>query len=204
MDPLWLLKGDYDAPGWRDLERDSKAEAVDLLMFDRLAWALVRAAEAPSQYQGLNPTPPPDGLYLDPYGRPVYLAGGTRSPVPRRSSLPWDARRRRCWRPWTTPTTRSNGSVGCTELSSRRKGAEHDQVRRLIRCVVTRGAHPRHGVPALAQKGEWQYRSQPGSRDAHRATAIPSPTWGPPFSLDTGLALALDASYGLTHTLPRA
>lgn len=76
MDPLWLLKGDYDAPGWRDLERDSKADAVDLLMFDRLAWALVRAAEAPNQYQGLIPTQPPDGLYLDPYGRPIYLVGG--------------------------------------------------------------------------------------------------------------------------------
>lgn len=76
MDPLWLLKGDYDAPGWKDLERDSKADAVDLLMFDRLAWALVRAAEAPGQYEGLTPSRPPDGLYVDPYGRPIYLVDG--------------------------------------------------------------------------------------------------------------------------------
>lgn len=76
MDPLWLLKGDYDAPGWKDLERDSKADAVDLLMFDRLAWALVRAAEAPRRYEGLEPTEPPDGLYLDANGRPIYLVGG--------------------------------------------------------------------------------------------------------------------------------
>ena len=76
MDPLWLLKGDYDAPGWKDLERDSKASTVDLLMFDRLAWALVRAPEPPAVYQGLAPTEPPDGLYLDPHGRPVYLVGG--------------------------------------------------------------------------------------------------------------------------------
>ena len=76
MDRLWLLKGEYDAPGWKNLERDSKAGAVDLLMFDRLAWALVRSAEAPDQYQGLTPTPPADGLYIDPYGRPIYLVEG--------------------------------------------------------------------------------------------------------------------------------
>lgn len=76
MDRLWLLKGDYDAPGWKDLERDSKADAVDLLMFDRLAWALVRAPEPPTGYEGLQPTDPPDGLYIDPYGRPTYLVSG--------------------------------------------------------------------------------------------------------------------------------
>jgi hypothetical protein len=76
MDPLWLLAGDYDAPGWRELERDAKAGAVDLLMFDRLAWALVRAPEPPVVYRGLAPAEPPDGLYLDPHGRPLYLVGG--------------------------------------------------------------------------------------------------------------------------------
>jgi hypothetical protein len=73
MDPLWLLRGGYDAPGWRELERDSKANEVDLLHFDRLAWALVRASQAPDQYQGLVPTAPEDGLYIDGHGRPVYI-----------------------------------------------------------------------------------------------------------------------------------
>ena len=73
MDPVWLLKGEYDAPGWRNLERDSKADEVDLLHFDRLAWALVRAADPPDHYEGLEPSRPADGLYVDGQGRPVYL-----------------------------------------------------------------------------------------------------------------------------------
>lgn len=76
MDPLWLLKGPYEAPGWKPLEADARADKIDLLLFDRAAWALVRAPEAPSQYQGLPPATPPDGLYLDDRGRSVYVAGG--------------------------------------------------------------------------------------------------------------------------------
>jgi hypothetical protein len=76
MDPLWLLKGPPDAPGWTPLEADSRADKIDLLLFDRAAWALVRAPEAPGQYPGLSPVPPPDGLYLDDRGRTVYVVGG--------------------------------------------------------------------------------------------------------------------------------
>ncbi len=76
MERLWLLKGAYEAPGWRPLEADARAEKVDLLLFDRTAWALLRAAEAPSQYEGLVPAAPADGLYLDDQGRGVYVAGG--------------------------------------------------------------------------------------------------------------------------------
>jgi hypothetical protein len=76
MDPLWLLKGPHEAPGWGPLEADARADKIDLLLFDRAAWALVRAPEAPAQYPGLQPAPPADGLYLDDRGRTVYVAGG--------------------------------------------------------------------------------------------------------------------------------
>jgi len=83
MDALWLLEGPHEAPGWQALERDSKAKAIDLLIFDRAAWALMRAPEAPAGYAGLVPTVPADGLYLDEHGRGVYVAGGVTVPGPR-------------------------------------------------------------------------------------------------------------------------
>lgn len=73
MDPLWLLRGAYEAPGWKNLEKDSKEGVTDVVMFDRLGWALVRAAEAPDQYEEMEVSEPPDGLYLDPSGSPLYL-----------------------------------------------------------------------------------------------------------------------------------
>jgi len=73
MAKLWLLKGDYDAAGWRDLEKDAKAKTIEVVLFDRLAWALILAEEAPQGYEGLPPTPPPDGLYVDGNGVPVYV-----------------------------------------------------------------------------------------------------------------------------------
>lgn len=76
MDPLWLLEGPYGAQGWGLLEVDSRGKKIDLLVFDRAAWALLRAPEAPTQYPGLVPVQPRDGLYLDDQGRGVYVAGG--------------------------------------------------------------------------------------------------------------------------------
>ncbi len=73
MDTLWLLKGGPDAPGWKLLEQDSKADKVDLLLFDRDAWAIVKAAQSPTQYEGLVPGPPPDGMYVSQQGYPVYV-----------------------------------------------------------------------------------------------------------------------------------
>jgi hypothetical protein len=73
MDPIWLLKGPYEAPGWKKLEADTRANQVDLLIFDRAAWALLRASEAPAVYEGLTATVPADGLYLDDHGRGVYV-----------------------------------------------------------------------------------------------------------------------------------
>jgi len=83
MDPLWLLKGPHQAPGWKPLEADARGDKIELLLFDRAAWALVRAPEAPGQYPGLSPATPPDGLYLDDQGRTVYVAGGREVRGPR-------------------------------------------------------------------------------------------------------------------------
>ncbi len=76
MDALWLLQGPHEAPGWGPLEADSRAKKVDILLFDRDAWALVRAPEAPAQYAGLASSSPRDGLYLDHQGRGIYVVGG--------------------------------------------------------------------------------------------------------------------------------
>jgi hypothetical protein len=83
MDALWLLSGPHEAPGWGPLEKDARSDAIDVLLFDRAAWALVRAAEAPSRYEGLTAAPPPDGLYLDPQGRAIYVADGVEVPGPK-------------------------------------------------------------------------------------------------------------------------
>ena len=75
MNAIWLLKGPYEAPGWKQLEADSRADKAFLLLFDRAAWALIGAPEAPAQYEGLVPSVPPDGLYLDDQGRGIYVVG---------------------------------------------------------------------------------------------------------------------------------
>lgn len=83
MDPLWLLEGEFTAPGWKDLERDSKAESIDLVAFDREAWALVYAEEAPTKYEGLRPTRPRTGLYVSEQGLPIYVVDGVEVRNPR-------------------------------------------------------------------------------------------------------------------------
>jgi hypothetical protein len=75
MEAIWLLRGPYDAPGWRKLEADSRADKAKLLLFDRTSWALIGAVEAPTQYEGLVPSVPADGLYLDDQGRGIYVLG---------------------------------------------------------------------------------------------------------------------------------
>ncbi len=76
MSRLWLLKGDLEAPGWKTLRSDYEEEKVDIVHLDPKVWAMVRAEEPPSEYEGLAATEPPDGLYLDPNGSPMYLSGG--------------------------------------------------------------------------------------------------------------------------------
>lgn len=83
METLWLLKGPHEAAGWKALEQDSRAEKIDVLLFDRDAWALVSAPEAPAHYEALVPSTPPDGLYLDNQARSIYLVGGRTVNGPR-------------------------------------------------------------------------------------------------------------------------
>ncbi len=83
MDPFWMLKGRHEAPGWGPLEQDARAKKLDVVLFDRDAWALVRCATAPTQYEGLVPVTPPSGLYLDNQGRNVYIADGEQVAGPR-------------------------------------------------------------------------------------------------------------------------
>jgi hypothetical protein len=75
MDRLWLLKGGPDAPGWGKLQADAMSKKVNVLHFDRDKWALVKAGDPPTSYEGLVPADPPDGLYLDNHGRPCYVSG---------------------------------------------------------------------------------------------------------------------------------
>jgi hypothetical protein len=73
MKKLWLLKGGHEAPGWQTLEADSKAEKVDLVIFDRGSWALILDEEAPTKYEGMAPVAPEDGLYVSEQGYPIYV-----------------------------------------------------------------------------------------------------------------------------------
>jgi len=82
MTKLWLLRGAHDAPGWNELRQDSKDERVDIVHLDPGVWALMRAGQAPSKYEGLEAEDPSDGLYLDPNGSPLYLVAGETVPGP--------------------------------------------------------------------------------------------------------------------------
>jgi hypothetical protein len=76
MPRFWLLKGDLDAPGWNVLRTDYKEERIDIVHLDPKVWAIVEQDEPPTGYDGLTASDPPDGLYLDPNGSPMYLVGG--------------------------------------------------------------------------------------------------------------------------------
>ncbi len=73
MPRLYLLKGSPDAPGWGPLQRDTKDKKVDVLCFDRDRWALIASDTPPEGYEGMTPTDPADGLYLDNHGRATYV-----------------------------------------------------------------------------------------------------------------------------------
>lgn len=75
MARLWLLRGANDAPGWRTLRTDHESEQVNIVHLDPHVWALVEADQPPSGYGGLESAIPPDGMYLDPNGSPLFVAG---------------------------------------------------------------------------------------------------------------------------------
>lgn len=76
MAQLWVLTGDYDAPGWQVLRTDYEAETIEIIHLDAHVWAVIEADEAPTAYEGLSASAPSDGVYVDPNGSPLYLAGG--------------------------------------------------------------------------------------------------------------------------------
>jgi hypothetical protein len=76
MSKLWVLKGDHEALGWKTLRSDHENEQVEIIHLDAKVWAIIRADEAPTKYEGLHAVEPEDGLYLDPNGSPLYLVGG--------------------------------------------------------------------------------------------------------------------------------
>lgn len=75
MSRLWLLRGDHEAPGWQSLRTDQQEDRVEMVHIDPRVWAILRADEPPANYEGVEAVEPPDGLYLDPNGTPLYLVG---------------------------------------------------------------------------------------------------------------------------------
>lgn len=76
MSKLWLVTGDHEAEGWRELRKAYEAEQVDIVHLDPKVWAMVESEEPPTGYTGLTAAPPADGVYVDPNGSPMYLVGG--------------------------------------------------------------------------------------------------------------------------------
>ncbi|MBI5478513.1 MAG: hypothetical protein HY906_06630 [Deltaproteobacteria bacterium] len=76
MSRMWLLRGPRTGAGGLALVGDSKAGRVDVVLFDRDAWALLRVPEEPPAYAGLVPEVPAAGLYISSTGLPCYLAEG--------------------------------------------------------------------------------------------------------------------------------
>lgn len=70
----------------------------------------------------------------------------------------------------------------------------------VVRSVALTAIAVTAAMPALAQKGEWQYRTSLAAVEPS-GESDPVADLGTVLSLDTGPALAFDASYGLSHTL---
>ena len=76
MPKLWILRGAHDAPGWNQLRKAYDDEKVDIIHLDAKVWAIINAEEAPADYEDLRAEEPADGMYIDPNGSPLYIAGG--------------------------------------------------------------------------------------------------------------------------------
>ena len=76
MAKLWILRGAHEAPGWNQLRKKYEDEKVDIIHLDAKVWAIIDAKEEPTGYEGLSASAPADGMYIDPNGSPLYLAGG--------------------------------------------------------------------------------------------------------------------------------
>ena len=76
MAKIWILRGAHEAPGWGQLRKAYEDEKVDIIHLDAKVWAIIDAEDEPTGYEGLNASEPEDGMYIDPNGSPLYLAGG--------------------------------------------------------------------------------------------------------------------------------
>lgn len=76
MAKLWVVAGDHEAAGWKVLREDYEAENLDIIHLDPHVWAIVERDDAPDGYEGLRAEPVQDGVYIDPNGSPLYVAGG--------------------------------------------------------------------------------------------------------------------------------
>jgi hypothetical protein len=76
MAKIWILRGPHEAPGWNQLRKAYEDEKVDIIHLDAKVWAIIDAEEEPTGYEGLSAGEPADGMYIDPNGTPLYLAGG--------------------------------------------------------------------------------------------------------------------------------
>lgn len=81
MATIWILRGDHEAPGWNQLRKAYEDEKVEIIHLDAKVWAIIDAEKEPSGYEGLTASPPPDGMYIDPNGTPLYLVGGEVVPT---------------------------------------------------------------------------------------------------------------------------
>jgi hypothetical protein len=77
MAKIWILRGAHEAPGWQQLRKAYEEKKVDIIHLDAKVWAIIDADEEPTGYEGLSASEPADGMYIDPNGSPLYLAGGT-------------------------------------------------------------------------------------------------------------------------------
>ena len=80
MAKIWILRGAHEAPGWQTLRKEYEDKKIDIIHLDAKVWAIIDAEEEPTGFEGLTATEPADGMYIDPNGSPLYLAGGTVLP----------------------------------------------------------------------------------------------------------------------------
>jgi hypothetical protein len=77
MVKLWIMRGSHEAAGWNQLRKAYEEEKIDVIHLDAKVWAIVDSEEEPTGFEGLDAAEPADGMYIDPNGSPLYLAGGT-------------------------------------------------------------------------------------------------------------------------------
>jgi hypothetical protein len=76
MAKLWIMRGAHEAEGWNQLRQAYEAEKVDIIHLDAKVWAIIDSEKEPTGFEGLSAAEPGDGMYIDPNGSPLYLAGG--------------------------------------------------------------------------------------------------------------------------------